>query len=119
VHSTSTRHIWSQFVKCHCASIYEVTEGEDAIIFIVVNHVFGSGAELLVALDHFLHGSQEIQLGHSFAPRSKTKHASFGTDRSQVGSRGVRTQTRNQLKPNIPINPNSLAMDIEDLLPPL
>jgi hypothetical protein len=32
------------------------------------------------ALDHFLQGSQEIQLTHSFPPRSKTKHASFGTD---------------------------------------
>ena len=64
-----------------------------AINDLVVLHVLGGGGELLVSLDDFVDGVEEIFFADGFAALANGEHAGFGAHGVDLGAGGVGTQT--------------------------
>ena len=83
-----------------------------------MTHLRG-GAELLISLHDLVHAVQKVLLAHALPPRADGEHPRLGAHAVELGPRGARAQTRDELEPYVPIAVHALRVYLQDVAPPL
>merc|ERR1719234_505896 len=111
---------WGQIVWMNVKILrqdFNIFQRLELAVCSVVGHVLGGGRELGVALDHLMHSIEEVLLCGNLPSRPDGKHASLSADAAQLSTSGVRTQSRQQLVPNVLLDAHRSCMNFENVCP--
>jgi len=100
------------------AIVWYLIDGSAPLSLLIVHHVLGCGAELLVSLNDLVDRVQKVAFADGFSSGSNGKHSGLSTDGMQLCTGRVGAQSSNQFKSNVPIAIHSLGVDFQNMTSP-
>lgn len=80
---------------------------------LVILHIGSRRIKFQISLDNLIHSSQKIFFRRHLSSCSDGEHARLGGDTSELGTRAVRAQPRDELPPDIALDGHALGVDTE------